>query len=307
MTDKVIEVDLEQGTDAWHAFRRRHMMASTAAIVMGCAPSYWQINTPSLLRQYNEGGDFPPSDFAKRLFRDAHEAERRAREAMSGFRLEDEHDDEPRLYNYEPKVFVRGRYAASLDGYETLKGKTWLEVKMVNSPESASWKAAMAGRVLPHHYWQLVHQAYCVPDETEGVHFVVTTRTDQRRHIYREKAKLMDDWPNLKAAWESIDDEKEAAAPADATAAAEKYARLSRRHDEVKAELDAAKKALLEHGPCEYPGVLKVTKFTARGRIDYRAAAEAHYGEDAEALEVYRGMPYEGHRITLAKGEKESE
>lgn len=193
MTDKTLEISLDQGTDEWHKFRRRHRMASVAAIPMGCAPSYWAINTPDLLRQYNDGKDFPPSDFARYLFAEAHDAEDRTRSAMSEPHCE---------HDYQPMVLARGRYAASLDGYEQNERKLWLEVKMVNSPKSATWKAAGADKILPHHFWQLVHQAYCLPEKAEGVHFVVTTRDDERRHLYRSRDELMAHWPKLKTAWE---------------------------------------------------------------------------------------------------------
>lgn len=293
--DEGYELALDQGSDEWHHFRRRHRMASTAAIPMGCAPSYWAISKPEHLRQYNRGVDFLPNAYVTRMFEHAHAAEERVRNELNQSRDETPGD-------FQPRVFVRGKYAASLDGFDVNGRTMWLEVKMVNSPESATWKAAQAGRVMPHHYWQLVHQAYCLPENVNGVHFVVTTKTDERIFLYRLRKNLMKDWEQLEKAWDAFgagtgpDEGGE-----HGLNAAREYRALALEHDELKARLDKAKAALIKFGPREYPGVLKVTRYTTRGRIDYKAAAEAHYGEDSEALEIYRGIPSEGHRITLEK------
>ena len=100
-----------KAAEAWLAWRRKLLTASEAAIVMGCAPSYWEVKTPDQLRASKAGAErAEPSDFTKKLWADGH-----AKEAQIRDRLNES------WYDFQPACFELGDYGASLDGWDEAK------------------------------------------------------------------------------------------------------------------------------------------------------------------------------------------
>lgn len=289
-SEKTIQRKLEQGSAEWHAFRRKHHMASHAAIVMGKAPKYWTISTPQALDRYNAGAEPPEVDAkTQELFDAALAAEDWIRQCKS--------DEE--FLDFQPAVFQRGEYAASLDGYEA-GSHEWLEVKMARNASSRVWKDAARQEIPEHIYWQLVHQAYVLGPQAKCVHYIVLLRGSRgygvRGDMIQRKA-LMKDWPRLQAAWEAFD-RKMYEPAAGAAAAAKLYVDASKEMETAKAKMENARQVLVEHGDADY-GIMRVTAYTDKGRINYRAAAEKAYEEDPFALEAFRSEPQKRYRMTL--------
>lgn len=286
---------LEQGSDAWHAFRRQYLTASVAAIVMGCAPSYWQLKTAHQLRQYREGTFTPPpiSGFVQDMLNKGHEYEALAVEAAN---LEDS--------EFEPAVYSRFIYAASLDAV-CLKTGAWMEVKKPKDKRSKVWKLANGkgpvwDRIPQHYWWQLVHQAYVLPGSVSTCHFVVFLDGEPPVTIEISRNRLLQDWWALEAAWEKFLDPDDAnESQSDDERLALDYIRLDAEFALAKEKFERAKTALLFDGPRIIPGLIEISTTDVKGRIDYKAAASSVFS--SKELESYRNVPTERTSIKVIK------
>lgn len=144
-------VDLEQGTDAWFEYRRRHLNASEAAAVAGCSPwmtsaELLNLKTRAETRKINKamvhGHQYEPEarTLAQHLY------------------------DAPDL---APAVYCRGRYSASMDAV-TPDRRLSVEVKCpVRGSQSDLWRKVSRDKLPIHYKMQLAHQWYvCRPGRT---------------------------------------------------------------------------------------------------------------------------------------------
>ena len=279
MTIDVKQLTLEQGADEWHEWRREHYTASEAAIVMGCAPDYWAVRTPDQLRRVKETGNRPKLDlYTHKLFADGHAMEEKMRPA-----------------GVEPACFSRGKYGASLDGWDPAFGQ-WYEIKAPQSRSSMTYRVAtqfrevaVRSRIPDHYWWQLVHQAYCVPDDaTQCLFIVAPIDGTEAVPMVVHRSVLMEDWPKLEGAWEAFDAAIPNVPDEDDELLAREYMEALHEHDLAKARLDRAKAAVLAAGPRTIEGLVEITQSEVRGRIDYKSMAE-HHGIDAEEQDKWRG------------------
>ena len=164
------------------------MTASESAVVMGCAPDWWSISTPDQLRAYKNGGPAPEvSEYVQRM--------RNAGHTMEAIQREN---------GVAPACFERGLYGASLDGYDPAFG-AWYEIKGPRDTRSKIYRHAMNGDVPDYVKWQLVHQAYCVPDDCETCHYIVAPNDGSKScEMTFDKADLLSAWPELEAAWQAF-------------------------------------------------------------------------------------------------------
>ena len=283
------QVDLEQGSPEWHAWRRSKYTASEAAVVMGCAPSWWEISTPDQLRAYKETGEKAGvSEYVEKM-------------RAAGHRIE----DVQREVNVFPACFERGPYGASLDGYDPVY-EGWYEIKGPRDRNSKIYRAAISSdkcrdQVLDYVWWQLVHQAHVVPDDLQYCVYIVAP-DDRAKKIETviPRKWLLEDWPTLEAAWQAFA-EGRPNLPADGDEAlALEYMEALREHDHAKSRLDRAKAALLAAGPRTIPDLVEIEETPVKGRIDWkRAALDA--GFDAEEAD-YRGETTTRTTIKLLAG-----
>ena len=274
---------LEQGSDEWHDFRRQYLTASVAAVVMGCAPKYWGLRTTNQLRGYRDGTWTPPevSEFARKFMDAGLEIEERAILAAGLDGLSD----------LKPEVLSKGIYAASLDA-ASLDSGVWLEVKRPKASNSKTWVlansyGAIRSRVPVHYWWQLVHQAYVLPDHFNACQYVVFLEGRPPVTIGIPREELLADWPILEGAWERfLDPDMTNTAVSDDERLARDYISLEAEFAVAKERLDKAKAALLRDGPRIIPGLLEIKRSPVKGRINYRKAAESFMTK--EELDSFR-------------------
>ena len=269
---------LEQGSDAWKAWRRERLTASNAAIVMACAPAYWGIRTPEELRRWMAGEWEPPEPdaFTLKLWADGHRIEDEVRG-----RLNDS------WYAFYPTVFERGDFGASLDGWDEVSGE-WLEVKAPKDANSAAYRLATDGKCPDYYFWQLIHQAYCVPDGATLCRYVVAPADGSRPiETAMTREALLERWPELEAAWLAFREVRPNLPSDSDEALALAYIEALREHDNAKQALERAKTQLLSGGPRTVPELVEIAESSVKGRIDWQQAAR-DAGVDDEKSEEYR-------------------
>ena len=172
-------VEMEQGSDAWLALRRKMRTASETATVMGCNP----YQTPlELARQKRQLDPPPPVTAAMQLGLDK-EAE--VRETASEYLA-------PMSRSYEPAVLRDGDYLASLDGK---MGDSIMEIKCPSSPRSG----ALQDEVYEPHWWQMQHQL--MVSGAKRCHYVVR-HPDDGELIFKIVLPDPSAFAELRAAWD---------------------------------------------------------------------------------------------------------
>ena len=194
-------VDVEQGTPEWHEWRQGKASASDAAIIMGCAPSYWETRTWEDLRLKQAGLATEPTEWAKKAWAFGHEHEPAARKKLEKLT---HRTFTPACIEMEGDSI----FAASLDGYCDTSGE-WAEIKCpISGERSTLWKAlgsndplTVKERIPNHIWWQLVHQAMVREKEYGRCYLVCHVSGDNRVSI-ADNNLLLSDAPELKAEWE---------------------------------------------------------------------------------------------------------
>lgn len=142
--------DMEQGSSAWHALRKKHITATDAPVILGA--SHWK----NKVQLYHEKkSDAPPEPPNPRMKRGT-DLEPIARDLFTlktGIVM-------------TPKVLVRGFTMASLDGISPNLDQI-LEIKC---PGKKDHDLALNGQVPEHYYPQLQHQMH-VADVQSAYYF----------------------------------------------------------------------------------------------------------------------------------------
>lgn len=288
MTDECKQLDmLEQGSDEWKAWRRERYTASVSAVVMGCAPAYWGIRTPEELRRWYAGQWEPaePDAFTLKLWEDGHRIEDEVRG-----RLNDS------WYAFYPTIFERGEFGASLDGWDEGSGE-WLEVKAPKDANSAAYRLAQDGKCPDYYLWQMVQQAYCMPDGATACRYVVAPADGSRPiETVTPREALLERWPELEAAWIAFKEVKPNLPSDSDEALALAYIEALREHDHAKQALERAKTQLLAGGVRTIPELVEIAESSVKGRIDWQKAAR-DAGVNDKTAEEYRAA--ETKRTTI--------
>lgn len=262
--------NMEQGSLEWHEYRANPALrsASEAAIIMDCAPKYWNTSKRILWEQKQglRGSNVDPSNPA----------------IMRGNRLE---PLARACFNHsfgvqtEPVVGLEGDYSASLDGHGIDKqGQSIkVEIKCPMSENSEVWKLAAKGEIAPYYYWQMVHQSLVVP--TEQTFFYVYLSDNQCitiPHIASESdiQALKDAWDDFYSSepepdWEDRTDD-------DMRILVERHRDLVQQKAMLDVELKMAEKALkAEAGDGNVIAFgARIQTISRKGTIDYSRIPE---------------------------------
>jgi putative phage-type endonuclease len=178
----------QQGTEAWHAHRKKHCNASEAGAVMGVNP--WNPRNPHELALVKRGD---MKIFQSKAMSYGHEHEETARLAAEAYA-----DDV-----FIPHVVVQEidnvPYAASLDGI-SLGGDIILEVKCPYSGEqSSTYKDLKKGKVSEHYWWQVQHQLMVT-----GADKCIFTVWTPENQLYIEVEPDAEAFKKLQSAWKDF-------------------------------------------------------------------------------------------------------
>ena len=285
-------VKLIQGSPEWHAHRERYRNASETATVLGANP--WQ--TPLQLWEIRSGRTQPVVNAAMARGTQLEPLAREAYERLTGQVM-------------QPLVLVEGAYSASLDGL-TFDGELALEIKCpVKGKTSSLWQAVSQGHVPEHYGWQT--QQRVMVSGAARVHLFVFDG-DTGEGTLAEIAPLADRWAAIRDGWEAFmqciehdvpppltdKDQRQRQDPEWMIASAA-YLKAKRATDAAEAELDRARKALLQLATHvrETGNGLTVTRYWKTGTVDYKRIPQLN-GVD---LDAFRGKGRFETRITLDK------
>lgn len=254
------EVQLEQGSSDWLAFRRNHRMASETPAIMGLS----QYQSPADVRAAKLG----KSAFVNPAMRQGTEQEPLARAAYG-------ESHEP----MRPAVFVDGEYGCSLDGIN-MDEDTILEIKTPykDARNSDRWKAAERGELTPADYAQVQHQIMVAG--VAGAHFMVWDAETQTSIIIPVEPNP-DYWQTIRAAWDAFWPTLAEREDDPWLQAASEYRAAKEALDKATADAEAAKKKLLALavGDFSQGGGVEVKKISRAGAVDWAAVQKKYLPE----------------------------
>ena len=253
------EVNLEQGSQEWLAFRRNHRMASETPAILGLS----DYQSPADVRAAKLG---KPA-FVNPAMRQGTNQEPLARAAYEADMFEP----------MRTAVYVDGQYGCSLDGIN-MHEDIILEIKTPykDATESARWKAAKQGQLTPADYAQVQHQLMVMGEPTIA-HFLVW---DAKNQTYISASVQPDPeyWLVIKAAWDAFWPtlaERNDQAWLDAAA---EFKRAKQALEAATEQAEAAKKKLLalSVGDFSHGGGVEVKKVNRAGSIDWASIQKAN-------------------------------
>ena len=290
-------VQLEQNTTEWEEYRKGHLNASAAGIIMGTQtfkPNSWD----SLLDFYRGKG----KPFEGNVATDW------------GHAHEDEACDSASLLFgevYHPTVMshtIDGMpFSASLDGISQEFDGSIGHVLEIKCPyqlqKSKTWKTTADGKCPDQYYWQIQHQImvsgaatanFYVYDAVSKEHLaLVIERNDE--DIAKLQAKWEEFWGILQAG-EMKGDSVATRTDDDFQIAADEWARAQRAMAEAKEEAESARERLIElctEQDGEGFGV-RVVRGIRKGSVNYKKIPEL----DGVDLEGFRGKDTEFYRVS---------
>lgn len=288
--------DLEQGSEAWLAWRNSGWSASDASIIMGCAPSYYEVRTWEDLRMRRLGMADDPNEWAQEAFAWGHEREGPVRDWVN------EHLDTW----FAPACVSNGKFLASLDGldhdvHEDGEKTLWLEIKCPLPSRSITNKrwydGVRAWKDLPdYHKWQTLHQFAALNVKAAKLVYAIQTPEEEEPILIEADfctqimGPLVDQlWGQWKA-WE--DGEDPGRTDGEWYCATDRYFQAKKDYDAAKAKLDAARSDLV--GLCDDGLSLKyglgwqVSRQTRKGGVDTKRMEQ-----DGIDVDAYRKDPTE--------------
>ncbi|WBL31331.1 lambda-exonuclease family protein [Candidatus Phytoplasma sacchari] len=149
-----MKINLKQNSWAWFKHRQNYVNASEIGTIMGFNP-YETVE--ELIKKKLFGSNFVTNEAVEH----GKKTEPQANLFFSVLKKR----------NYEPAVFVKEPFSASLDGYHE-ESKTMLEIKCPLKKESPSWKDFWEKQIIPPYYCaQIQCGLYC--SETTKAYFLV--------------------------------------------------------------------------------------------------------------------------------------
>ncbi|AYJ01496.1 endonuclease [Candidatus Phytoplasma ziziphi] len=160
-----MKINLKQNSWAWFQHRKKYVNASEIGTIMGLNPYETK---EDLIKKKLFGSTFisnPAMEHGKKT----------EPQANLFFSVKTKR-------NYEPTVFTRDIFSASLDGYHA-ESKTMLEIKCPLDKNSSSWKEFFENDIIPPYYWaQIQCSLFC--SESKSAFFLVYF--NPREHYLQE-------------------------------------------------------------------------------------------------------------------------
>lgn len=267
-----IEV-LEQGSAAWHEFRRQHRMASESPAILGVSP----YQKASDIRRIKNGGD---KGFVNAAMRKGTEQEPFAREAYNK-------KHEP----MRPAVFVNGMYGASLDGINLEQDGLWECKTPKDGFASERAKLCIRGELADYDFVQVQHQLmvtqanwcdFCVWDWNEA-DFIMT-------RVFPDAAT----WERIHAEWELFWKDLGTRTDAQWQSTVKTYLDLKVAADIAVKSLEEAKKQLQEQlvGDVNEGFGVRVQRIKISGSMDWKKVQEK-YLVDTDLTEFKKPDTYQ--------------
>lgn len=281
---ELVEVDLEQGSEAWLEWRRRYRMASESPAIMGVSP----YQTATDVRRAKLTGVGQTQNAAMRKGSEQEPIARRAYEDLFGESL-------------RPCVLQRGEYAASLDGLSDDR-RIDLEIKVPwQGRDSERWKAAEQSKTIPADEIQIQHQLM-VSGAHVGHLWVWDSATQEGLLVcvspdFEMQAKIRAAWDEF---WPSMSERDDI----EWIEAANEWKRAKWASEEAEADLAAAVERVkkLAVGKFTCGGGVTVTRNARIGNVNWtQVRADFLPNVTDETLEKYRGKASETVTIKEAK------
>jgi putative phage-type endonuclease len=280
-------LDLEQGSDEWHALRRKYRMASLAPAVMGECP---YTTRGDVLRHYRGGINKVDPNAPPLVWGRKHETDARAAAAAELGEM------------IHPMIAINGEYGASLDGIvfdDAGAADIVVECKApYKCEDSKLWKLALEGE-LGHYAWQVQHQLL-VTQAPSAMYVVWTPKSVAVVNVVPDPVmheQLREEWDKIMAEVDAAEERTD-----DAWCfAADLWRHKKRELAEVEAGEAEARLALVRLAnpmaqQSRGAGVI-LTRSVVRGAIDYKAIPELR---DID-LDAYRKPAAERVTITEEK------
>lgn len=271
-------VDHEQGTPAWHAWRRTRRMASYSPALMGA--SKYQ-SRADVLDYYVRGSTFEGNAATRYGHENEHHVRAYAAGIIGDFLMPACIED------------IDGVYGCSLDGI-TDCGKIAAECKApYRGTESPIWRDILEGSAGGYE-WQIQHQL--MVSGAERLLYAVWT-PEGAKHLWRDpnrdmQAQLCEAWNAL---WTDVEARRGTRDDSAWLAAAERWRRAKARADEAATELDTARDALVAivQSDHETGAGIRAQKITRQGAVDYKRVPQLA----GVNLDPYRKAPSVSWRV----------
>jgi putative phage-type endonuclease len=257
-----------QGSEEWKELRKQYRTASEAAVVLGLSP----FQKPKDLKMIKNGTKEIFYSKAMQLGNELEPLARKKAEDLLG---------EP----FEPQVWVRGKYLASLDGI-SFDGKTIIEIKV----SKHTFDEVVEGRVPEHYVAQVRQQAYCCGAEAAFLVAMHPETLDVAITQVGWTGRESDFVSQLDAAWDEFDEmdvpeEVDMSGSEEWSELAEKYAFYKELANDASDMLNGIKERMVELAGGNASGHgIKLYQVTGRKSVSY-AKALKKFAPDADLSE----------------------
>ena len=294
-------VNVEQGTAPWHAWRADKWMASEASIVMGVAPSSYEVKSWIGLMLSKGGLGNDPTEWSERMLEFGHEHEAAA---LARVNASDRYDVPFAPVCGETEQPGRA-FAASFDGYLQMgpaRVPEWVEIKCPTSRAKWHHNLRYWGDIPEHHRTQMLAQ-FATLDVDEAVgHFVVGGPNGGAwiTHLFR-RSECEDAIEELASEWRRFwSGETQHTIPTGWPGAVRRYQAAHAAQVKAKVRMDEARARLLElaDGREVYGFGASIKKQVTKGRL-----SETLMKADGIDANKYRGKPTESWVVRLNKEE----
>jgi putative phage-type endonuclease len=284
-------VDLVQGSQEWHDFRKGKIGASMAPVIMGVSPFQTRLQ---LWEEIIFGTERLPTRAMERgtLLEEKARAWLNAKPGLGGVYI-------PRVV----QMIDHPQIISSLDGYYVNEGR--IHAVEIKCPGMEAHLQALEGKIPDYYYPQLQHQMHVLGidqmlyvsfDGENGVVIPCEIDVEYCNDLMVEEHRFLDAIENLvppeacNKDWVKIYDPS-------LQRLANMYQDLSNSIEEMKDQMEEIKKELISNTshPRSIIGSMKLQKVIRKGSIDYDRIFREHEDIDCDS---YRKAPIESWRIT---------
>ena len=183
--------DVEQGSDEWHELRSKHYCASETPTLLEAKKTFPK--TPKQLAQKKRGlvPQIAEDEYSSKAMSWGHENEPYVRQMIN----------DKKGFKFVPKVASRGKFLASLDGYDQNLNMV-LEIKCPYNKNSNTLKEIAESNIPKEHELQIQHQLL-VTRATSCLYVVMHPETKDLTIAKIEQSFLMQN--QIESAWRDFE------------------------------------------------------------------------------------------------------